>query len=216
MALSRKRQRELTRLKNHAVATVHDQRHVLEHAASVIRDATRQAADYAREDLSPRAKNAYKRKIRPAVNAGISAGVSHAQAVTNNTRDRLVDDVLPAMSAALGTALAALESTRSPLAAGSLRSSQPRGSRSNGGPGTYILLGLGIVALAGVAYAAWQTVRTSDDLWIDADTDEDANANANANANELDANEFDANEFDANEFDDDAAILDNPARAEER
>jgi hypothetical protein len=35
------------------------------------------------------------------------------------------------------------------------------------GPGRYILVGVGIVALAGIAYAAWQTLRADDDLWID-------------------------------------------------
>ena len=35
------------------------------------------------------------------------------------------------------------------------------------GPGRYILIGVGVVAFAAVAYAAWQTLRADDDLWID-------------------------------------------------
>jgi hypothetical protein len=35
------------------------------------------------------------------------------------------------------------------------------------GPGRYILIGLGVVAALGVAYAAWQTLRADDDLWIE-------------------------------------------------
>ena len=35
------------------------------------------------------------------------------------------------------------------------------------GPGRYILIGLGVVAFAGIAYAAWQTLRADDDLWIE-------------------------------------------------
>jgi hypothetical protein len=38
------------------------------------------------------------------------------------------------------------------------------------GPGRYILIGLGVVAFAGIAYAAWQTLRADDDLWIEAPT----------------------------------------------
>jgi hypothetical protein len=38
--------------------------------------------------------------------------------------------------------------------------------KSNG-PGRYILIGLGLVAFAGIAYAAWQTLRADDDLWIE-------------------------------------------------
>jgi len=119
MALSRKRQQEFTRLKAHAEATIQEQREILEHAATVIRDATREATNYGLDTLASRANAAYQRRIRPVVAA----------------------------------------SSFSPL--------RPTGPRSGGGPGKYILLGLGIVALAGVAYAAWQTVRTDDDLWID-------------------------------------------------
>lgn len=183
MALSRKHQRELKRLKTQAEATLHDQRQVLEHAANVVRDATRQAANYGREEFTPRAKDAYRRRIRPAV----AAGISSTRAASHQTRERFVEDVLPAMSSALGTALAALEVARSPAVrdaigtmagtmAGRVRgrsSSSTLITRGNTGPAKYILLGLGIVAVAGVAYAAWQTVRTGDDLWIDDDANDD-------------------------------------------
>jgi hypothetical protein len=35
------------------------------------------------------------------------------------------------------------------------------------GFGRYLLIGIGVVAALGVAYAAWQTLRADDDLWID-------------------------------------------------
>ena len=35
------------------------------------------------------------------------------------------------------------------------------------GPGKYILIGFGVVTVAAIAYAAWQTLRADDDLWID-------------------------------------------------
>ena len=39
--------------------------------------------------------------------------------------------------------------------------------KKSAGPGRYILIGLGVVATLGVAYAAWQTLRADDDLWIE-------------------------------------------------
>ena len=34
------------------------------------------------------------------------------------------------------------------------------------GPGRYILIGIGLVAVAGLAYAAWQTLRADAELWV--------------------------------------------------
>ena len=40
-------------------------------------------------------------------------------------------------------------------------------SRSRGaGIGTYLAIGAGIIAAAGVAYAVWQTFRADDELWV--------------------------------------------------
>ena len=41
------------------------------------------------------------------------------------------------------------------------------------GPGQFILIGLGVVAAAAIAYAAWQTFRPDDDLWVEDDLDDD-------------------------------------------
>jgi hypothetical protein len=37
------------------------------------------------------------------------------------------------------------------------------------GAGTYLLMVVGAVALAGVAYAVWQTLRADEDLWVEED-----------------------------------------------
>lgn len=186
MGLSRKRQRELKRLRVQAEAVLHDQREALEHAARVIQSASRHAANYARDDVSPRVKETYQGRIKPALSAGVSATRSAA----HQTRERFAEEVLPAVSSALGTALAALEVARSPqvreainAVTSSVRDRRSplglvpnarNGNRNGGGPGKYILLGLGVVAVAGVAYAAWQTLRTGDDLWIDDEAGADA------------------------------------------
>jgi hypothetical protein len=51
--------------------------------------------------------------------------------------------------------------------------------KKSAGPGRFILIGLGVVAAAGIAYAAWQTLRADDDLWIE-DLDEIGAADAGA------------------------------------
>jgi hypothetical protein len=75
------------------------------------------------------------------------------------------------VSSALGTALAALEVAKSPQvrqALGRLGSASKAviPAKSAPGPGRYILIGIGIVAAAGIAYAAWQTLRADDELWV--------------------------------------------------
>ena len=41
--------------------------------------------------------------------------------------------------------------------------------RPASGPGRYILIGIGLMAVAGIAYAAWQTLRADDELWVSDD-----------------------------------------------
>lgn len=174
MALSRKRQRELNRLKRRADDLLREQREVLEHASRVVRDATHQASSFASEEIAPRVKDAYEDRVRPALRSGAQ--------VARRGRDRFVDDVLPAVTSALGSAIAVIESVKNP----DLRESVARVGRGakdaavkagvktgiieapkSSGPGKYILLGVAVVAVAGVAYAAWQTLRADDSLWIE-------------------------------------------------
>jgi len=174
MALSRKRQKELNRLKGQAEDLWEDQKELLDHASRVVREASRQAANYTKEEVAPRVRETYQEKVVPAVGAVASTAKHTAQ----NTRDRLVDDVLPAMSSALGTALAAIEVAKNKQ----VREAISRASRfgteigtkvgiieppKKSGPGKYILIGFGVVTVAAIAYAAWQTLRADDDLWID-------------------------------------------------
>jgi hypothetical protein len=173
MALSRKRKRELARIKGHATDLWDDQKEVLERANRVIRDASRQARSYARDEVAPRARDAYDDRVRPAVASGLSATRGAASA----SRGRVVDDVFPAVSSALGSALAILEVAKDPRVRDALKRATTAGgaaaakvgikAKPSRGPGRYILIGVGVVAFAGIAYAAWQTLRADDDLWID-------------------------------------------------
>jgi hypothetical protein len=78
----------------------------------------------------------------------------------------------------LGSALALLEVAKDPHVREALKRVAAGGSsaasrvgiskpKPSSGPGRYILIGIGVVAFAGIAYAAWQTLRADDDLWID-------------------------------------------------
>ncbi|CAN5347451.1 hypothetical protein BH09ACT4_BH09ACT4_08840 [soil metagenome] len=179
MGLSRKRQRELNRLKRSAEELWDEQREAIEHASSVLRDARRQAANYAREEVGPRVRDTYEDRVRPAVRDSLRAGRSAA----SWGRERLSDDVFPAISGAVGSALAMLEAAKDPRVRDVVRKVSSAGQRAgqrvglvqaparSSGPGRYILVGLGVVAFAGIAYAAWQTLRADDDLWIE-DLDE--------------------------------------------
>jgi len=158
MALSRKRQRELKRLKRDAERLWDEQREAIDHATVVLKDARRQAANYAREEIGPR----------------IGDGVGSARRAVGSARDHILGDVLPAISGTIGSALAVLEASKDPRVRDVVRRVSSAGEKAGivtrpakSGPGKYILIGLGVVAVAGVAYAAWQTLRADDDLWIE-------------------------------------------------
>jgi hypothetical protein len=205
MGLSRKRQREFTRLKKQANELLQSQKDVLEHAGGVVQEARHQAANYAREEVTPRVKGAYDSNVKPVVATGITA----TQTAASTAKDKIEHDVLPAVASAIASALAVLDAAKSPQVRDAIRKvsagtdevgkrvskgadklgknaekfgknvsknatdigrrvgvvPQPKSS----GPGKYILIGLGAVAVAGVAYAVWQTLRADDDLWIDDD-----------------------------------------------
>ncbi|MEO6534112.1 MAG: hypothetical protein ABIO06_11140 [Pseudolysinimonas sp.] len=175
MALSRKRQRELKRLKRSAEELWDEQREAIEHASAVLKDARRQATNYAREEVGPRVREAYDGRVRPAVASGFAAGRSAAA----TARERFSDDVLPSLSGRIGSALALLDVAKDPRVREVVKRASATASRVRGrvpfveppkksaGPGRYILIGLGVVATLGVAYAAWQTLRADDDLWIE-------------------------------------------------
>lgn len=174
MALSRTRQKELKRLKRSADELWAQQREAIDQANAVLREATRQANLLTREEVVPRVQHVYEERVQPVV-AGTAAGVRTAGSAV---KEKVVGDVLPAISGALGSAIALLEAARNPRVREVVRSAAlagnrvapaivPAPSRRGLGPAGYIAIGLGVVAVAGVAYAAWQTLRADEDLWIE-------------------------------------------------
>jgi hypothetical protein len=178
MALSRKRQKELNKLKRSAEELWDEQRDALEHASAVLKDARRQAANYAREEVGPRARDTYDSRVRPAVASVAASGRTAA----SRASERLSDDLLPALSGAIGSALAMVEVAKDPRVRSVLKQATAAANSvgakvgrtvqiveppKKSGPGKYILISLGAVAALGVLYAAWQTLRADDDLWIE-------------------------------------------------
>ena len=184
MELSRTRRRELKKLRGAAENVWSEQREVLEHASKVLRDASRQAAEVARRDVAPRVRDSYERRVQPGIDASVGA-VRHA---THATKSTVIDDILPAISGALGSAAAAIEVARDKHLREAIRTASRTSNeiatkagqrlglievKRSPGPGTFVLIGLGVVAAAAIAYAAWQTFRPDDDLWVEDDLDDD-------------------------------------------
>lgn len=184
MELSRKRRRELKKLRGAAENVWNEQREVLDHASKVLRDAGRQASVVARKDVAPRVRDSYERRVQPGIDASVGA-VRHA---THATKSTVTDDILPALSGALGSAAAAVEVARDKHLREAIRTASRTSNeiatkagqrlglievKRSPSPGTFVLIGLGVVAAAAIAYAAWQTFRPDDDLWVEDDLDDD-------------------------------------------
>ena len=169
MALSRKRQKELKRLKRSAEQLWDQQRQTIEHATVVLKDARRQAANYAREEVGPRVHEAYHGRVKPVVATGVAGTRYAARTTKSRVRRRRRARRCPARSAPPSRCSRRLATRACARSCGTL--SRIAASAISGeevaGPGRYILIGLGVVAVAGIAYAAWQTLRVDDDLWIE-------------------------------------------------
>lgn len=156
--MARKNVTEAERLKLQAEALLHEQQQVLAHAGAVVRQASRELGRVTSEEVVPR----------------VAAGTRTA---AKNTRDKLVDDVLPSVAAVIGSTLSVIDAARdqrvkqvsgkvAALAAARRPAPAPV---STGGAGKYIALGIGLAALVGVGYVVWQTFRADDELWISED-----------------------------------------------
>lgn len=161
MKLSRKRRRELRRLRKDAQELLDQQRIVLGHAGDVLHTAGRQARHLSDEHLQPRIDRAVE-NARPAVERGVSTARRSIENVRRVTT--------PVVAAALTRTIRALDEIESHDAAKQVRGFgertgylKPSKKRRAGG---IVALGLGVAAAAGVGYALWQAFRTDEDLWV--------------------------------------------------
>ncbi|MHA6669734.1 hypothetical protein ACX3O0_12790 [Homoserinimonas sp. A447] len=180
MGLSRKRERELKKLRHSASELWEDQREVLEHASNVVREAGKQVGYLGREQVVPKVRGTIDHRIKPTVASGVAA----TRHVAGSARDKVAHDVFPSVASAIASALAVIEVAKDAKVKEASRQLARAGDKASKagrkvgkkvgivkkephkGPGRYILLGLGVVAAASVAYAAWQTLREDDNLWI--------------------------------------------------
>ncbi|WP_109208734.1 MULTISPECIES: DNA helicase [Microbacterium] len=161
MSLSRKRKKELHKLQKQAGNLWEAQQVLVGEAASVAREASRQLGNYGREQVKPQVQAGYERYAAPYVDRG--------RKVVNGT-------VIPAAGAVVGSALSvwdAANDTRSRLADGrgidlkaSFKKAAPVPVKKGIGAGGWIAIILGVAAAVGVLYAAWQTLRADDELWV--------------------------------------------------
>jgi hypothetical protein len=152
MRLSRKREREFERLKREAEELIREQREVLSHASHVAGRAGHNVADFARDEVAPRVRRTYEKRVRPAAAAAVGSAVGLIEAA----RHLPVRETLSKVSRSAREAGAKAGLVEPPKSAG---------------PARYIFIGVALVAAAGVAYAAWQTLRADDSLWVEDEPD---------------------------------------------
>lgn len=170
MNLTRKRKKELKRLRSSAEELWGQQQDVLANANAVAAEARKQAAYYTREEIAPRVRDGYEHYVRPATQtAGRVAGVA---------RERLVTDVIPAVGTVVGTAMSVVDHARDARARAFIGDVKKAGKdvskkvkaatndSSGPGSGTVIAVILGAIAAVGLLYAVWQTFRADDELWV--------------------------------------------------
>ena len=158
--LSRKRKKELRQLQNSASKRWEDQQVILGSAAQVAREAGRQLGNFNREQVVPVVQDKYRTHIAPVVDRGAKAS------------KRFVHNrVVPAAGAVMGTAMSAWDAasdTRARLAIGrAAKTVAAAPAKKKGvGAGGVVAIILGVAAAVGVLYAAWQTLRADDELWV--------------------------------------------------
>lgn len=162
MSPSRKRRKELTRLRKSADELWNHQQEVLERANQIAREAGRQAGVLTREEVVPRVRESYEHLVLPKVQA--------TQDLADGVRQQVVDKVLPGLGNAIGTVMSVGDVARDARVRAALnrvRFQKPVVIEKKGmGAGSYIAIGVGLAAALGVAYAVWQTFRADDELWI--------------------------------------------------
>lgn len=171
LALTRKREKEIKKLRKQAEKLWAVQRKVGERANVLAHDAATQAKAYGNESVVPEARRLAEQ------------GVSKGRAVIGGASRKWNDAVLPAVASGLGSfaamaqvakdervkdAISRVNALRLPVV------DEPKHKGPNAWQ--WVLIGVGAVAVAGTAYAVWQTLRADDDLWIPDELDREPGA----------------------------------------
>jgi hypothetical protein len=192
MGLSRKRTKQLTKLRKTASALWEEQQAVLVHAGDVSREAGRQLSLLSQEEVVPRIKDTVDGKLVPTALAGYAA----SKAAGSNAAKKVA-----AASTGVASSIATLELLKEPHVANVLKEAgkvsgtvnknaakafaaaskkgvdlyetvgvkagfvkpQPKAGLGAGG---WVLVVIGVISVVGIAYAVWQTLRADDELWV--------------------------------------------------
>ena len=159
MSLSRKRRKELKRLRKGAEELWGGQQDVLDQAAKVAREASHQLNLLAQEEVVPRVRTGYESYVRP--------GLLQARTVARGAGETAER----AFGTALGSIMSVGDIANDTRVRRALERVSPRAAtvvkqKQGPGVGTYLAIGAGVVAAAGIAYAVWQTFRADDELWV--------------------------------------------------
>lgn len=165
MSLSRKRKKELNRLRREAEELWGNQQVVIDHAAHVAREAGRQLGHLNSEVVVPRVRAGYEQYLAP--------GMSQAGVYARQAGAKLERDVLPAVGRGIGAVLSVGDVAREARIRKALArispalAPEPKKSKA----GLYVALGFIFTLVGALGYAAWQTFRADDELWIADESD---------------------------------------------
>ncbi len=163
MSLSRKRKRELNKLRSQAEVLLDEQRDILGHAGMLAQEAGRQAKHLGNEVVVPRVNDALE-GVRPKIDRGIDTA-RRAQA-----NARLL--IAPLLASALASTIRGLERIDNTDAARQVQAfgvqqgliQAPKKKRS--GFGRVLAIGAGVAAAGAIGYTLWQAFRSDDELWV--------------------------------------------------
>ncbi|MCD1269339.1 DNA helicase [Microbacterium sp. MEC084] len=164
MSLSKKRKKELRKLQDSAVQLWEAQQVLVSDAAQVAREAGRQLGNYNREHVAPVIDEKYHHYVEPVVDR-VSPYVESSRKASKRFLD---SKVAPAVGGAVGKALSALDAANDARIEYAKKRAgiplvEPKKQRSTG---PIIAIVLGVAAAGAVLYAAWQTLRADDELWV--------------------------------------------------
>lgn len=186
MGLSRKRKKELRKLQSQANHLWEEQQTLAGQAAGVAREAGRQLSNFSREEVAPQVQAGYEKYAAPYVERGVSfsrrvmkdavvpatgalvGGALSIWDAANDTRARIAAGKGFAAPDSAAVAKKAEKYSREATKRINARllSIEPEPAAKRVSPGAVIALILGVAAAAGVLYAAWQTLRADDELWV--------------------------------------------------
>ena len=178
MSLSRKRKKELQKLQKQANSLWESQQVLVGEAASVAREAGRQLGHFGREQVKPQVQARYatattkgKQVVNDTLIPAAGAVVGSAMSVwdaAHDTRDRFAKGRGLELPDSKVYAKKADKYSRdaSKYLAAKFGKAAPVKKKQGMGAGGVIAIILGVAAAVGVLYAAWQTLRADDELWV--------------------------------------------------